>query len=608
LNGSTGIAVSMATSIPPHNLTEIIDATIALIKDPNLSISTLVNDYIHGPDFPTGGYLIPTPELLRAYETGQGFATLRAKTEVIKLPSGNAALIINEIPYQLKKSDLVTKIAGLIESKKIEHVSTLRDESNRLGIRIVIEFKRREEQFVNSVLKKLYKYTPLQTRFSMNFVVLNNNRPETCNLKTLLQHYIEFQLLIINKRTRFDLKKKEEQHHIMAGLMMALENIDPIITLIRESSDVKSALHSLKNQYHFSEKQAKAILEMRLQRLVSLEKAKIVAETLALQQQINELKHLLESKEVQINSLIDQLQRLKHEYGSERNTVLLQEELEEITDAELIPQEAILITLSQHDYIKRCPLSTYRLQLKGGVGVRGLTFKDNDALKQTLVTSTHDKLLFFSNKGKCYALAGYELPSFSREARGIPLINILPLTKDEKIPTILAIRQFELNQSLLFVTKNGIVKKTLLSAYQTVQKNGKIAISLKEDDELITVLLITENNAEVFLATDNGFVVRFKAADLRLLQRSGMGVKGVNVKEGNVISACIRTHEPYLLTISEKGLGKITNCELYRLTRRAAKGVKSLKVTSRTGKLIAIKALIPSKTELLLYTNDGMIE
>lgn len=598
-----GIAVGMATNIPPHQLGEVIDGILALSKNPDITIQELM-DYIPGPDFPTAGLILGRSGIRKAYETGKGSITLRAKVHIETNKSGKESIIVTEIPYQVNKARLIEKIADLVRDKKIDGITDLRDESDREGMRIVIEV--RKDANANVLLNNLYKHTSLQTSFGINMLALVDGRPKVLNLKECLQHYLSHQQVIIRRRTEYELEKAEARAHILEGLRIALDNIDAVINLIRNSQTTDIARTGLMNEFGLSEKQAQAILDMRLQRLTGLEREKIEEEYNTLQQLIKEYKEILGDEEKILQIIRDELTEIKEKYNDTRRTEIVLGGIENIDDEDLIPEEHIVVTVTHHGYIKRLPVSTYRSQRRGGRGVQGMGTNEDDFVEHLITTSTHDTLLFFTNKGKVYRLKGYEIPEFSRTAKGIPIINLLEIEKGEWVNTIIPVKEYKDDWYLFFTTKNGIAKRSPISSFKNIRQNGLIAIHLKENDELISVCL-TDGKKEIIIGTKKGMLIRFNEEDVRAMGRTATGVKGITLDEDDeVVGMEVLEENTNILVVTKNGYGKITPKEEYRLQGRGGKGIKTCNITSKNGELVGVKA-VTGEEDLMLITTGGIL-
>ena len=603
VNGSTGIAVGMATNMPPHNLNEAIDATIAVMENPDITIQELMDNYISGPDFPTGGYIVGRTGIKQAYETGKGTITIRSKIDVEEKENGKKRLIVREIPYQTNKSTLVEKIASLVREKIIDGITSLVDESNRDGIKIVIDLRRDVQ--VEVILNQLYRLTGLQTTLSINNNVLVDNRPMLLSLKEILSYYIKHQIDVVSRRTSFDLQKAEDRAHVLEGLKIALDYIDEIIELIRSSKDSDVALKNLMERYHLTEVQAKSILEMQLRRLTGLERDKIVTELDELYKTIDDLKDILANHSRIVEIIKNELLDIKNRYGDERRTEIIEGDVD-VEDESLIPVSDVIISMTVNGYIKRLPIDTYRIQNRGGRGVKGMTLNEDDIIEQNITMSTHDHLLLFTNKGKVYRIKGYRIPEATRNSKGLPVVNLLKLDKDEKVKTLVVMgKDDKLDGYLLFVTKNGLCKRVELKEFNLIRQNGKIAITLKDDDELVTVKR-TSGNDQIIIAASNGKAVRFKETDIRPMGRNASGVRGMNVDGSYVIGACTDADGTYILVVSKNGYGKKSSLDEYRITSRGAKGVKTIQITEKNGDLVALKA-VKGDEDAIIMTDNGIV-
>ncbi|MDF9824327.1 DNA gyrase subunit A [Breznakia sp. PF5-3] len=602
VNGSMGIAVGMATNIPPHNLNETIDAALAVIKNPEITVMELMENHIFGPDFPTGGVILGRSGIKSAFETGKGSIITRAKVNIEEKDNGKSWLIFNEIPYQVNKSTLVKKIADLVREKMIEGITDLRDESNRDGVRIVIELRKDVQAEV--VLNQLYRLTPLQSSFGVNFLALVDGAPKQLSIKEALEVYIKHQIEVIERRTRFDLKKAEDRAHILEGLRIALDHIDEIITLIRNSKDDEEARNGLMSKFELSEIQAKAILEMQLRRLTGLQREKIEAEYNELIELIKDLKDILANHERVLEIICNELEEIKEKYGDERRTEISDQGID-IEDEDLIPVEDVVISMTATGYIKRLPTDTYRTQNRGGRGVKGMTMNEDDIVDILITMSTHDYLLLFTNKGKVYRMKGYKIPAGSRTSKGLPVVNLLNLASDEKICALVPEVNREETKYLFFVTRNGIVKRVNVTEFESIRQNGKIAITLKDEDELVTVKG-TSGECEVIIAGSNGKAVRFNENNVRPMGRTASGVKGFNIDGSYVVGAATNNEGKYLLSVSENGYGKRSEIVDYRLTSRGTKGVKTINITEKTGNLVAVRS-VNGDEDAMIITNEGII-
>ena len=600
VNGSSGIAVGMATNIPPHNLGEIIDGTVMLIDNPESTVLDLMTK-IKGPDFPTGATIMGKAGIRAAYETGRGKIVVRADAE-IEEENGRHKIVVTEIPYQVNKAKLIENIADLVKDKRVTGISDLRDESDRDGMRIVIELKR--DANPNVVLNLLYKHTKLQDSFGVIMLALVNGEPRVLNLKEILTNYIEYQKEVITRRTVFELNKAQARAHILEGLKIALDNIDEVINIIRSSETGEIAKNTLMERFSLSEKQATAILEMRLRRLTGLEREKIEEEYNELMKQIEYLKSILESEEKLLGVIKDELLEIKAKYSDDRRTKI-EKVVNEIDIEDLIQEEDVVITLTKTGYIKRISADTYSAQRRGGKGIQAMTTKEDDFVEHVMVTSTHSDVLFFTNKGRVYKLRAYEIPDAGRQAKGTNLINIIAIEPDEKIQTVLTVSDGKKEGFLFMGTKNGIVKKTHISEFKNLRKNGLIAISLKEGDELLKVKN-TYGDANIIMVTQNGYAVKFNERDVRPMGRSASGVKAMNLK-GDDIAVCmdIAVDDEELLVISENGFGKRTPISEYKLQNRGGVGLITYKISPKTGKLTGA-TVCKADDELMLINSSGV--
>ena len=602
VNGSNGIAVGMATSIPPHNLGEVIDATIHLIDNEECSVEDLIQ-FVKGPDFPTSAIIMGKENITEAYRTGRGKVKVRARAYIEELAKGKQQIVVTEIPYQVNKAKLVEKIAELVKDKKVEGISDLRDESNRNGMRIVIELKR--DANANIVLYKLYKHSQMEDTFSIKMLALVNGEPKVLNLKQVLYHYIQHQKDVVTRRTKFELNKAEARAHILEGLKIALDNLDEVIKLIRGSKTGAEAKEGLMNRFNLTDVQAQAILDMRLQRLTGLERDKIEAEYEELIKKINRLREILSNERLLMNVIKEELQIIKDNYADERRTEIRHAE-GEIDMKDLIENEEVAITLTHFGYIKRMPIDTYKSQNRGGRGISALTTREEDFIKELITTHTHSKLLFFTNKGKVYRLNAYEIPEGKRQAKGTAIVNLLQLGSDEKIATVISLDSDSNQEYLLLATKNGIVKKTKREEFKNINKSGLIAIGLREDDELIGVRA-TDGNEEVILVTKEGMSIRFDENDIRHMGRTAMGVKGISLNPNDQVVAmnlCSEGNE--LLVVSENGFGKRTSIDEYRAQIRAGKGIKTYNIADKTGDIVGAQ-MVSEDDDMMIINSDGVL-
>lgn len=601
VNGTMGIAVGMATNIPPHNLGEVIDGCIAYIDNPEIDTLGLM-EHIKGPDFPTGGIILGNSGIKKAYETGRGTITIRSRAR-IEEENGKHYIIIDEVPYGVNTMELKNKVAELVHNKTIEGIADYHTDLKN-GVKITITLKKDANAQV--VLNNLYKHTQFQTNFGIIFLMLDKGVPKTLGLKDIISKYIEYQKEVIIRRTKFDLDKAEKRVHILEGLKIALDHIDEVIKLIRGSKSDEEAKVGLMSKFGLSEIQSDAILEMKLRRLTGLERDKIENELNDLLEKIKDFKAILASDERIFGIIKSELLEIKDKYADERRTSIDMTAIDYIEDESLIPVEDIIVTLTNKGYIKRLTTDTYKVQNKGGVGVKGMSTNEEDFVEKMVTVKTHDYILFFSNKGKVYKIKGYEIPEFSRQAKGLPIINLLPIEKDEKINSILSISKDDNSDYITFVTRKGLVKRTKIEEFDSIRKSGKIAITLKEDDELLFVTK-TDGNNEIVIGSSNGRLVRFNENEIRVMGRTASGVKGIEIPEDAIcVSAEKVDPTSDILIITENGYGKRTNIEEYRLTHRGSKGVKALNVTEKNGNLAAVKN-VNDDEELMIITNSGII-
>ena len=604
VNGSTGIAVGMATNIPPHNLGEVIEGLIAYLENPEISITELMN-HIKGPDFPTGGEIMGQSGLIKAYETGRGSIINRAKTEIIE-QNNRSSIIISAIPFQVNKTNLIEKIATLVKDKVIEGITDLRDESNRKGMRIVIELKKDANALVT--LNNLYKHTQLQQSFSFNMIALDNGQPKLLNLKDILRLYLKHQVEVVLRRTQYDLDKSKKRQHLLLGLSKVLEDIDNAITLIKKSKTSEEAKGKLKQEYSLDDVQAKAILETRLQKLTGLEIEKINKELTDLSNKIKHYNEIIESDVLKKEIIKEELEEIKQKHANERTSLINLTDDLNIDNEDLIPIEDVIVTITNGGYIKRMNVDQYKLQNRGGVGVSGIKVHNDDFVEHIEMTSTHDFHLFFTNKGRVYKIKGYQIPLGSRHSKGLPLVNLLSLDSDEKLASMTCIKNFdEEEQYITFVTSKGIVKRTQAAEYKNIRQNGIIAINLKENDELINVQ-ITNGKKDLILGASNGKAIRFEEVQIRATGRTSMGVRGMNVAahESVVGVAFAENEKQEVLVITEKGYGKRTEVSEYRNQNRGGKGVKTLQVKEKNGNLKNLKIVDDSK-DLIVVTDKGVV-
>ncbi|CAL29372.1 DNA gyrase subunit A [Staphylococcus carnosus] len=607
VNGASGIAVGMATNIPPHNMTEVINGVLSLSHNPDITISELMED-IQGPDFPTAGLILGKSGIRRAYETGRGSIQMRARAEIEERGGGRQRIVVSEIPFQVNKARMIEKIAELAREKKVDGITDLRDETSlRTGVRVVIDI--RKDANASVILNNLYKLTPLQTSFGVNMIALINGRPKLINLKEALVEYLEHQKVVVRRRTEYNLKKAEDRAHILEGLRIALDHIDEIISTIRESETDKEAMERLQGRFKLSERQAQAILDMRLRRLTGLERDKIESEYNELIAYIEELRAILADEEKLLELVREELTEVRERFGDERRSEIQLGGLDQIEDEDLIPEEQIVITLSHNNYIKRLPVSTYRAQNRGGRGVQGMNTLEEDFVSQIVTMSTHDNVLFFTNKGRVYKLKGYEVPELSRQSKGIPVINAIELENDESISTMIAVNDLEKEDAyLVFATKNGIVKRSSLSNFSHINRNGKIAINFRDEDELVAVRL-TDGTKDVLLGTSHASLIRFKESKLRPLGRTAAGVKGITLREGDeLVGLAVATEdsEDEVLVVTENGYGKRTPLNEYRISNRGGKGIKTATITEKNGDIVCITT-VTGEEDIMIVTNQGVI-
>ena len=601
VNGSSGIAVGMATNVAPHNLGETIDGIFAVMDNPEITATELMN-YMKGPDFPTGAYILGRSGIRQAFETGRGSVIMRAKTKIEEMPNGKSRIVVYELPYMVNKASLVERIATLVRDKVIEGITDLRDESNMDGIRVVIELRKDVQPDV--MLNQLYRSTPLQSNFGVNNVVLFNGVPRQASMIDLLKGYIAFQDEVIVRRTQFDLKKAQDRAHILEGLRIAVDNLDAIIHTIRDSRDPNEAMPRLMEGFGLDEIQAKAILDMQFRRLTGLEREKIENEYQDLLIKIADFQDILSNRARVLQIIRDELSEVKAKFNDPRRSEII-DAIADVEDEDLIPVENIIITLSSNGYIKRLTTDTYHVQNRGGKGIKGMELHKDDIIDQFISMSTHDHLLVFTDKGKVYRIKGYNVPEFSRTSKGIPAINLISMDKTENIRALVPYSKEHDSKFLFFVTKQGIIKRTTFDEYENINKNGKIAIKLNEDDELAFVRS-TDGNAEIIIAGSNGKAVRFQENTVRPLGRTARGVKGFNVDGGYVIGLATNLEGEYILTITENGFGKKSALADYRMTRRGARGVKTVNVTEKSGKLVCMRA-VRGDEDCMIMTAGGIV-
>ena len=602
LNGSSGIAVGMATNMPPHNLNEIVDAIKMVSENPDITALELMNTVLPGPDFPTGALILGRSGIRKAYETGQGSIVLRAKTEIVELHNGKKRIIITEIPYQVNKSKMVESMAKLVRDKVIEGVTDIRDETNKEGIRIVVELKK--EAVAEVILNQFFKLTQLQISFGIINLVLDHGQPKVLGIVDLLKLYLDHQVEVVTRRTRFLLKKASDRLHILNGLIVAIDNIDEVVDIIKGSASVEFARNALCDRFGIDDIQAREILDMRLSKLTGLEKDKILAEISKLNSLIDEYNVLLSDRQNIINKIIEELDEVKEKFGDERRTEI-SNDLSMIEDEDLIPEEDIIVTLTKNGYIKRLAPDTFRSQNRGGRGIKGMQTNENDVVDILVHTKTHTDVLFFTNFGKVYRIRGYKIPEFSRTSKGLPVVNLLRLDKEEKVRSIISIDQYEEGHYLFFITKNGLVKRTNISEFESIRQNGKIAITLREGDELLDVKH-TDGNMIIGIASAKGKMVNFYENTVRAMGRTASGVKGMNVDGSEVVGATTSGEGRYILCITEKGFGKMTDALNYRKTSRGTKGVITVNTSEKNGNLVAMRAVDGSE-DLMMITQQGVV-
>ena len=604
VNGATGIAVGMATNIPPHNLTEVINGVLALIENPNITIEELMQ-YIQAPDFPTGGKIMGLSSVKQAYNTGMGTITIRAKTKIVNLPNNKKEIIVTEIPYQVNKTRLIERIAELVKDKIIDGITDLRDESSRKGMRIVIEL--RKDVNTGVILNNLYKFTQLQTTYGINMIALDKGQPKTLNLKQILECYLEHQVEVITRRTQFDLDKNAARLHIVEGLLVALASIDEVVEAIKTSKTDEEALNKLQTKFVLTEIQAKAILDMRLRRLTGLEVTKLTQEKSDLEKIVAYLQGILEDPKKKMKVIVDELTEVQRKYGDERKSEIdLSEDLE-VEDEDLIPVEDVIITKTNKGYIKRMTVDTYRVQRRGGKGITGAKMKEDDFVEKVMFTSTHDTLLFFSNFGKVYALKAFQIPLATRTSKGLPIVNLLKFEEGESLATLINVKSLDEPGYLIFATKNGGIKKTELVQYKNIRSTGIKAITLNENDELIKVSL-TDGTKDIIFAASNGKAIRFNEETVRSTNRIASGVKGIKVAPGEraIGLAVINAEDDQIIILTENGFGKRTKADDFKVKGRNGKGVKFLNMTEKSGIPVCLDTA-SDEEDLMVITDGGMI-
>ena len=601
VNGTMGIAVGMATNIPPHNLGEVIDGCVAYIDNPDIDVTGLMQ-YIKGPDFPTGASILGNSGIKKAYETGRGTITIRSKA-TIEETNGRHHIIIEEVPYGVNTAELKNKVADLVHTKVIDGISDYHTDLKD-GVKITITLKKDANPQV--VLNNLYKHTSFQTTYGIIFLMLDNGVPKTLNLKEIISKYVDYQKEVIIRRTKFDLNKAEKRVHILEGYKIALDNIDDFIKIIRDAETDVEAKTKLIEKYNLSEIQAEAILELKLRRLTGLEREKIEAELQDLLEKIKYYKEILASEEKVLAIVKQELLEIKEKYGDERRTNIDMTAVDYIEDESLIPVENIVVTLTNKGYIKRMASETYKTQNRGGVGIKGMSTNEDDFVEKLISMTTHDYLMFFTNKGKVYRTKGYEVPLYSRQSKGIPIVNLLPFEKEEEVTAMLKIEQNEKSKYIIFCTKNGLIKRTNISEFENIRNSGKIAITLKENDELISVKKTTGEN-EIVIASSNGRMIRFNENEIRIMGRTANGVKGIELEDNNICVGCeIANPGQEILVVTSNGYGKRTNIDEYRMTHRGSKGVRALNLTEKNGNIVSFK-LVNGDEDLMIITDSGII-
>ena len=604
-NGASGIAVGMATNIPPHNLKEIIDATIHLIANPECAIQELM-EFVPGPDFPTSGIINGTSGIRSAYLKGRGIVKVRGRVNIETMEKGDRErIVIQELPYQVNKARLVEKIAALVREKRLEGISDLRDESDREGIRVVLELKK--GIIAQVVLNTLYKNTQLQDTFGIIMLALVDQQPKILNLKEMLHHFLVFRKEVVTRRTEFDLKKAQEKEHVYLGLKIAIDNMDAVVTLIRASSDPAEALAGLIENFSLTETQGKAILEMRLQRLTGLERQKIVDELKAIINLIKELKNILENDEVKLQIIRAELTEIRKKYGDDRRTEIIPSEMDDIDVEDMIADEDVVVSYSRGGYIKRQSIDNYRSQRRGGKGIKGMKVHEEDVVENIFIASTLDGLMVFTSLGKVHWLKVYAIPDVLRTSKGKSIANLLPLEPDESIAGILSVKKFEEGKNVLLVTEKGVVKKTSLMAYSKPRQGGIIGLTVDEDDRVIAAG-ITDGSQDILMVTKNGFSIRFFEEEVRSIGRTGRGVRGIRLKEGDLVAgACVVQPETAILTITDKGYGKRTKLDEYPIQGRGGMGVITIKCNEKTGLVIGVEQVIENDEILVITTNGNII-
>lgn len=600
VNGSMGIAVGMATNIPPHNLGEVIDACVAYIDNPDIDVNGLMQ-YIKGPDFPTGGIILGNSGIKKAYETGKGSITIRSRAEIVE-HGNHSQIVVTEVPYGVNTYELKNKVAELVRDKVIEGISDYHTDLKN-GIKITITLKKDANPQV--VLNNLYKHTSFQVNYGINMLVIDMGTPRTLGLKDIISKYLDHQREVIVRRTRFDLKKAEERTHILEGLKIALDNIDEVVKLIRSSKSDEDAKEGLMSRFGLDDIQSQAILDMRLRRLTGLEREKIEEELEQLIELIKDLRDILANEQRVLDIIKEEMLEIKDKYADERRTSIDMTAIDYIEDESLIPVEDIVVTLTNKGYVKRVNSQTYKTQNRGGVGVKGMTTNEEDFVEQLISMTTHDYLLFFTDKGKVYRIKGYEVPEYSRQSKGLPIINLLSIEKNEQITVMLKVENNDPNRFIVFCTQNGLIKRTELTEFDNIRNNGKIAITLKDNDKLISARK-TDGTKEIMIASSNGRMIRFNENEIRVMGRTASGVRGIDLGDGICVGCEVTDKTEQILVVTEKGYGKRTNIEEYRQTHRGSKGVKALNITDKNGNIVSFK-IVNQNEDLMIITNNGII-
>ena len=600
VNGSMGIAVGMATNIPPHNLGEVIDACVAYIDNPDIDVNGLMQ-YIKGPDFPTGGIILGNSGIKKAYETGKGSITIRSRAEIVE-HGNHSQIVVTEVPYGVNTYELKNKVAELVRDKVIEGISDYHTDLKN-GIKITITLKKDANPQV--VLNNLYKHTSFQVNYGINMLVIDMGTPRTLGLKDIISKYLDHQREVIVRRTRFDLKKAEERTHILEGLKIALDNIDEVVKLIRSSKSDEDAKEGLMSRFGLDDIQSQAILDMRLRRLTGLEREKIEEELEQLIELIKDLRDILANEQRVLDIIKEEMLEIKDKYADERRTSIDMTAIDYIEDESLIPVEDIVVTLTNKGYVKRVNSQTYKTQNRGGVGVKGMATNEEDFVEQLISMTTHDYLLFFTDKGKVYRIKGYEVPEYSRQSKGLPIINLLPIEKNEQVTVMLKVENNDQNRFIVFCTQNGLIKRTELTEFDNIRNNGKIAITLKDNDKLISARK-TDGTKEIMIASSNGRMIRFNENEIRVMGRTASGVRGIDLGDGICVGCEVTDKTEQILVVTEKGYGKRTNIEEYRQTHRGSKGVKALNITDKNGNIVSFK-IVNQNEDLMIITNNGII-